>query len=74
MHVPLPERRARITATLDARRTPRAARPAAGLGDRQALAIAKTPTDGGVACLTLAMALAARERVLVTLVGAATVS
>ncbi|MFD8389860.1 aldehyde dehydrogenase family protein [Streptomyces sp. NPDC059680] len=31
--------------------------------------IAKTPTDGGVACLTLAMALAAREGVPVTLVG-----
>ncbi|OXY90223.1 aldehyde dehydrogenase family protein [Streptomyces diastatochromogenes] len=31
--------------------------------------IAKTPTDGGVACLTLASALAAREGVPVTLVG-----
>ncbi|WP_129305676.1 aldehyde dehydrogenase family protein [Streptomyces sp. L2] len=31
--------------------------------------VAKTPTDGGVACLTLAFALAAREGVPVTLVG-----
>ncbi len=31
--------------------------------------IAKTPTDGGVACLTLAAALAAREGVPLTLVG-----